>query len=191
MTFKPIVVLDRTMQTDSRVHGPKMKAGDPQGILIHATGSTNEAGDESWLSKYHANPVSINQLVKRSGVIVQIVPQDVIAWHAGTSLWAGRSNCNNWQIGIEVCNSNTGREKYTDAQYESIAQTVAYNTARFHIADRNVTSHARVAIPKGRKDDPKGLDWARVWNRVDQLRQSWPYGIPLWFDATGTRVMST
>jgi N-acetyl-anhydromuramyl-L-alanine amidase AmpD len=170
-----------------------MAVGDPSGICLHHTGSKNEAGDIYWLSHYHTNPVSVNQLVKRDGTIVQIVPNDVVAWHAGYSELNGREACNEWCIGVEICNAGDGKEAYTDAQYESVGETVAYNAARYHINDRNISSHARVATnPPGRKTDPLGWDWLRMWAVVDRLLANWPasWGIPKW-NGVGYRITST
>ncbi len=94
-------VIDVTANTDPRCHGGNMAAGDPSGILCHHTGSTSEAGDQAWLSQYHPNPVSINQLIRRDGTIVQIVKNNQIAYHAGVSTWDGRADCNGWMIGVE------------------------------------------------------------------------------------------
>lgn len=191
MTFVGVKVIDKTAETDPRVHGGKMAPGDPDGLLLHHTGSgpSGEQADEAWLSTWHTNPVSINQLVRRDGTIVQIVPNDVASWHAGVSTWEGRSDCNSWMIGVEIANNGVG-ETYTDAQYEAVSQTCAYNCARYRIPDSHVTSHARVALPAGRKDDPRGWDWARMWRRVDELRANWPWhDIPEWHDYG--RVMST
>lgn len=185
-------VVDITGQTDPSVHGGRMAKGDPKGIVLHHTGSRGEDGDIWWLSHAHPNPVSINQLIKRDGTIVQIVPNDGIAWHAGTSVLNGRADCNSWCIGIEICNAGDGTELYTDAQYEAVAQTIAYNCVVYRIPDRNVSSHARVALPPGRKNDPINWDWLRMWRRVDDLRDNWPFA-PLanWSDHTGCRIMST
>lgn len=193
MTFTPVKVVDKTADTDPNVHGGTMAVGDPQGVILHHTGSTGEAGDEYWLSHYHDNPVSINQLIKRDGTIIQIVPNNMVAWHAGTSVLAGRGDCNGWCIGLEICNDGVG-EAYTDAQYEAVAQTVAYNCARYHIPDLHVSSHARVALPRGRKNDPLSWNWPRMWARIDELRLAWPFGIPEWHDngiAIDPRVQST
>lgn len=174
------VVIDHTANTDPRVHGGVMAANDPDGMILHHTGSKNEAGDEAWLSKYHDNPVSTNQMVKRNGDIVQIVANNMIAYHAGVSILNGRGNCNAWCIGIEICNAGDGKEKFTDAQYESVAQTVAYNCALYHIPDKNVATHAAIALPVGRKHDPLGFDLERLWARVREIRSAWPFGIPMW-----------
>lgn len=173
-------VIDLTAQTDPNCHGGHMAQGDPNGIILHHTGSSNEAGDVAWLSHYHAKPVSVNQLVKRDGTIVQIVPNDVIAWHAGDSVLNGRADCNEWCIGVEICNRGDGTEPYTEAQRESVAQTVAYNCALYHIPDRNVSTHAHVALPPGRKTDPLGWDMAAMWARIHEIRAQWPYKIALW-----------
>jgi N-acetylmuramoyl-L-alanine amidase len=178
MTFNPVHVIDKTAETDPRVYGGTMTDGGPQGCIIHATGSSSEAGDEQWLSTYHANPVSIQQLVKRDGTIIQLVSNSKIAWHAGASSLNRRSDCNSWCMGIEICNRNDGKEAYTDAQYESVAQTLAYNCARYHIPDANVATHARVALPAGRKNDPLRFDMARLWARVQEIRTAWPEGWP-------------
>jgi N-acetyl-anhydromuramyl-L-alanine amidase AmpD len=181
MTTTIAKVIDHTKNTDANVHGGKMAAGDPSGMILHATASKSEAGDESWLSHYHDNPVSINQLVHRDGTIIQILPNDTIAWHAGLSVLNGRTDCNEWCIGVEICNADDGVEPYTDAQYESVAQTVAYNCARFHIMDRQVATHAAVALPAGRKRDPYHFDLVRMWKRVGELRQNWPFSdITMW-----------
>ena len=173
----PVQVIDKTDQTDPRVYGGVMEA---DGVLLHHTGSRNEAGDEAWLSQYHPNPVSTNQMVKRDGTIIQIVPNNRVAWHAGASVWDGRPDCNSWMIGIEICNAGTGNEPYTAAQVEAVAQTVAYNCARYKIPDRNVTTHAKVALPAGRKNDPKGFPLEMMWNRIRGIRQAWPFDIPMW-----------
>lgn len=182
-------IVDRTAETDPRVYGGAMTQ---EGILLHHTGSRNEDGDYQWLSRYHDDPVSIHQLVKRDGTIVQIVPDTRVAWHAGESSWKGRGECNSYMIGIEICNAGDGTEAYTDAQYEAVARTVAYKCALYGIGDDWVTSHARVALPVGRKTDPLGWDWARMWQRIDEIRSQWPlreWHIPL--IKAVPRVMST
>lgn len=187
-----VTVINRPADPD--VHGGRMAAGDPQGIILHhdGAGKNGEAGSIAWLSHYHANPVSTNQYVKRDGTIVQIVANNLIAWHAGLSQWMGRDDCNAWCIGIEIANAGDGVEPYTVAEYESVSQTVAYLCALYHIPDHNVTSHARVALPAGRKNDPLGWDWARFWKRVDAIRATWPYApeVPEWHEVP-IRVMST
>ncbi|MGQ7114242.1 N-acetylmuramoyl-L-alanine amidase, partial [Escherichia sp. TWPC-MK] len=46
--------------------------------------------------------VSAHCLIRRDGEIVQYVPFDKRAWHAGVSQYQGRERCNDFSIGIEL-----------------------------------------------------------------------------------------
>lgn len=173
-------IIDRTAQTDPRVYGDRPEgAASIKGILLHHTGSANEQGDYSWLSQYHANPVSIHKLLQRDGTAIQIVKNEKRAYHAGRSNWPLLGDCGDTMIGYEICNRGDG-EAFSASQYEMVARMVAYDTARYHIPSYNVTMHRLVALPYGRKNDPLGFDLARMWARVHEIRQAWPaaWGLP-------------
>jgi N-acetylmuramoyl-L-alanine amidase len=78
---------------------------DPTLLVMHytASGGQDGLGDVDWLCRPEAR-ASAHVVVGRSGDVKQIVPFDVQAWHAGRSIWRGRSNCNDFSIGIEVDN---------------------------------------------------------------------------------------
>jgi N-acetyl-anhydromuramyl-L-alanine amidase AmpD len=207
MALPPIKVEDRTAKTDKRVYGPKRKGSTWLGGVIHHTGDqgpSTEEGTIRWLSTLHANAVSVHKLIKRDGTIVKIVPEDQQAWCNGASRLNGKDDCNAFCISYELANRGTG-EPYTGAQYEALAQSLAYDMALYHIADDWIDSHKRVRDtwiaahpiqarlrPPGRKYDPLGLDWRRVWARIDEIRQDWPaqWGIPLWYKLA-PRVVTT
>src|SRR5512137_485333 len=46
--------------------------------------------------------VSAHLLLRRDGEVVQYVPFQRRAWHAGVSSWQGRERCNAYSIGIEL-----------------------------------------------------------------------------------------
>ncbi|MCM7190695.1 1,6-anhydro-N-acetylmuramyl-L-alanine amidase AmpD, partial [Enterobacter hormaechei] len=62
--------------------------------------------------------VSAHCLIRRDGEVVQYVPFDKRAWHAGVSMYQGRERCNDFSIGIEL--EGTDTTPYTDAQYEKL-----------------------------------------------------------------------
>ncbi len=60
-----------------------------------------------------AREVSAHVIIGRDGAIIQLVPFNVIAWHAGKSRHKDRENLNQYAIGIEI--DNAGRlEKQGD-----------------------------------------------------------------------------
>jgi AmpD protein len=101
--------------------------------------------------------VSSHYLIRRDGEVVQFVPVERRAWHAGASSWRGRSRCNDFSIGIEL--EGTEEDVFTPAQYASLASLLKQLRSRFPI--RDVAAHSDVA--PGRKTDPGArFDWARA-----------------------------
>lgn len=109
--------------------------------------------------------VSAHFLVRRNGAMVQFVSCDERAWHAGASTWRGRTDCNDFSIGIEL--EGLEGNRFEAAQYERLGATLASIVARYPV--RAVTGHEHVA--PGRKNDPgPGFDWAGLERRVHALR---------------------
>ncbi len=99
--------------------------------------------------------VSAHFLVRRDGRVVQFVDCDARAWHAGSSSFAGRSQCNDFSIGIEMEGSDN--VAFSPAQYDSLATLTAALCRRYPLA--HVAGHAHIA--PGRKTDPGPFfDWA-------------------------------
>ena len=109
--------------------------------------------------------VSAHLLVRRDGGLVQYVPFNQRAWHAGRSSWQGRDACNDFSIGIEL--EGTDDRPYTGAQYRMLSRLVRALAARYGI--REVVGHSDVA--PGRKTDPGSrFDWRRVPHLVGPRR---------------------
>ena len=100
--------------------------------------------------------VSSHFLIRRDGDVIQFVPPEQRAWHAGASSWRGRSRCNDFSIGIEL--EGTEEEAFTDPQYAALASLL--QQLRTTLPIRDVAAHSDVAA--GRKTDPGAhFDWAR------------------------------
>ena len=101
--------------------------------------------------------VSGHFLVGRDGALVQFVSCDERAWHAGASSWDGRSDCNDFSIGIEL--EGLEGEHFEAAQYRALAALLASVARRYPI--RAVAGHEHVA--PGRKNDPgAAFDWPHL-----------------------------
>lgn len=108
--------------------------------------------------------VSSHFVIRRSGELLQFVSCDARAWHAGTSMWRGQSNCNDYAVGIELEGLEGGM--FEPAQYVALS-TLLHALANAYPIDA-VAGHEHVA--PGRKFDPgAGFDWARL--RADL---AWP-----------------
>ena len=101
--------------------------------------------------------VSSHFLVRRDGELIQFVPVERRAWHAGASSWRGRSRCNDFSVGIEL--EGTEEDVFTEAQYRALA--VLLKDLQKKLPIRDLAAHSDVA--PGRKTDPGArFDWARL-----------------------------
>lgn len=109
--------------------------------------------------------VSSHYVVDRDGTVYQLVDIEKRAWHAGTSEFHKIPHVNDFSVGIEMVNRNDGKEKFTDRQYHSVAHIIGLLRSKYGytIPNSRIIGHTDIAVPKGRKSDPRGFDFARLF----------------------------
>ena len=101
--------------------------------------------------------VSAHFLIDRTGDLWQFVSCDRRAWHAGSSSYLGRDDCNNHSIGIELEGLEGGC--FEPQQYETLTALCAAILSNYPV--RHFAGHEHIA--PGRKSDPgPGFDWRRL-----------------------------
>lgn len=103
--------------------------------------------------------VSAHLFIRRDGEVIQFVPLDKRAWHAGVSACEGRDNVNDFSIGIELEGSDS--QPFEDAQYTRLAEVAQLIMSAFPaITPDRIYGHSDIA--PGRKTDPgPHFDWVR------------------------------
>jgi N-acetylmuramoyl-L-alanine amidase len=76
----------------------------PDTIIIHYTAGGNAKSSAHYLASDSVK-ASAHIVLDRSGHIYQLVPFNIISWHAGRSSYQGRSGFNQYAIGIEIDNA--------------------------------------------------------------------------------------
>lgn len=146
------------------VHGISLPPGEYGGPYIEHlfTGCLDPSGHPYFVD-VHQLEVSAHVLVRRDGSLVQFVPFDRRAWHAGKSSWQGRERCNDFSIGIEL--EGTDDTPYLRVQYEVLADVVHAINASYPQTLGAVAGHCDIA--PGRKSDPgESFDWVRFRQRL-------------------------
>ena len=92
--------------------------------------------------------VSAHILIERNGSLIQYVPFNKCAWHAGQSNYAGRDRCNEFSIGIELKGSI--KEEFTNDQYSVLNDLL--DLLKKEYGDMDVVGHSEIA--PNRKNDP-------------------------------------
>lgn len=108
--------------------------------------------------------VSAHCLIRRSGEVIQFVPFDKRAWHAGESCFEGQEKCNDFSIGIEL--EGTGDIAYTDEQYSALVEiTEAIMRSYPLVTKTRITGHENIA-PQRKTDPGPSFDWNRYLNSL-------------------------
>ena len=81
----------------------RRERGEPDMIILHYTAGVNAMASARFLARPDVK-VSAHVVIGREGQVIQLVPFNIEAWHAGKSDFKGRSGLNYCSIGIELDN---------------------------------------------------------------------------------------
>ena len=140
------------------IHNISLPPGEFGGGYIEKLFTNSlDPNDHAYFSEIHDLKVSSHLLIERDGSLVQFVPFNKKAWHAGVSSFKGRENCNEFSIGIEL--EGTDENAYTDDQYRALIDITKELMLVFQdIKKENIVGHSDIA--PGRKTDPgKAFNW--------------------------------
>lgn len=138
--------------------GPRRDGLSPTLIVIHYTAMANADDALQRLCDPGAE-VSAHYLISGRGALIQMVPEDQRAWHAGQGEWAGQSDINSRSIGIEL--DNRGMHPFSEPQMATLEILLTGIMSRWDIRPEGVIGHSDMA--PGRKSDPgPAFDWARL-----------------------------
>ena len=128
------------------------------------------ADGHPYFAEIHALRVSAHVLIRRDGELVQFVPFQRRAWHAGESSYQGRERCNDFSIGIEL--EGTDNSAFAPIQYQQLAELIAVLELSYPgISRSQVAAHSDIA--PGRKTDPgSGFEWDRLYALLDSAPSS-------------------
>lgn len=94
----------------------KFESPLPDTIVLHFSSSNSLEADVKHMASSTARQ-SAHLLVGRDGRVVQMVPFDTVAWHAGRSSYGDRVGLNRYSIGIQMNNAGQLTEK--DGEFKS------------------------------------------------------------------------
>ncbi len=187
---KPHKLIDRG-EYKIDTNNPSVAQNDRVRFLVLHYTATDDAESLRLLTQGN---VSAHYLVKThpdtvggKPVVLQLVPEEQRAWHAGVSDWQGRNNLNDSSIGIEIVNKGftekmLGRTwyPYNESQIKLIERLTKDIVERYHIDPTDVVAHSDIAPL--RKSDPGPLfPWKRL---AEQGIGAWPD------DATVTKYIN-
>lgn len=107
-------------------------------IILHTTEGPHK-GSLAKLQRYG----EAHYLVSPEGVIYRIINRQLVAMHAGRSMWEGLTNLDNHSIGIEVVGYHD--RPISSAQKVALRELLRQLQAIYGVTDENVVPHSMVA----------------------------------------------
>lgn len=96
------------------------RALNPLYLIVHYTAGTRPSQTINWFINPAAK-ASAHLLIDRYGVVVQFVPLNLVAWHAGASRYGNLRNLNYYSIGVEL--DNAGRLSKVGGKWQRLDRT--------------------------------------------------------------------
>lgn len=142
--------------------GERRDGKRPDILLLHYTGMASAEAACRRLCDPDSG-VSCHYLVEEDGAIVQMVEEDMRAWHAGQSFWRGECDINSRSIGIEIHNRGHDADypDFPEAQMEAVIALCRDILERHPMAPERVLAHSDVA-PRRKCDPGEKFDWRRL-----------------------------
>ncbi len=127
-------------------------------LVMHYTGMPTAESALELLCSPLAQ-VSAHYVVEEDGKILQLVPEERRAWHAGVSYWAGETDLNASSIGIEIAHpGHKDAHPFPPRQIESVIKLSRDICRRRNISQHRVLAHSDIA-PKRKIDPGEFFPW--------------------------------
>ena len=137
----------------------RLRGLTPSLLILHYTGLPNVERSLEILSREDCK-VSCHYVVDTDGRIIQMVAEEMRAWHAGQSSWFGETDINSASIGIEIQNPGHagGYPEFPKAQMRAVTALCQDIASRHGITPPCVLAHSDIA-PSRKIDPGEKFDW--------------------------------
>ena len=173
-------ILDDAKLIESPNYSDRLDESDIRLLVIHCISLPPKVYGNSYIEEFFCNKLDIDShgyfkeikdlkvschvLIKRDGKIIQFVPFNKKAWHAGLSSHKNEENCNEFSIGIELEGYHT--EKYTKHQYNSLIQVSKALFKNYKDLNKdNIVGHSDIS-PNRKTDPGKDFNWSYYLNEL-------------------------
>ena len=138
---------------------PERNNRDINFVIIHYTGMKSETAAIERLCNPKSK-VSSHYFIKTNGEILNLVPDNFIAWHAGKSRWKKKNSLNKDSIGIEIQNPGHSFNylNFSKKQIAALKILLEFLMKKYKVLKRNVLGHSDIA-PERKKDPGEKFPW--------------------------------
>ena len=131
-------------------------------VILHYTGMKKESEAIKRLCDSNSK-VSSHYFIKNNGKVLNLVPDQYTAWHAGISYWKKFKSLNKYSIGIEISNPghDHGYKKFSSKQIISLIKLLKNLKKKYNIKKQRILAHSDIA-PNRKKDPGEKFPWEKL-----------------------------
>ena len=153
----------------------KRKKGKIKFLVFHYTGMKREKSALKRLTDSNSK-VSCHYFIKKNGLIIKLVPDLYISWHAGISHWKKLKKLNKFSIGIEIHNPGHqhGYKSFNKKQINSVKYLSLKLAKKYNLKTEDYLGHSDIA-PDRKKDPGEKFPWEflskhkiGLWHSLDK-----------------------
>ena len=154
---------------------PERNNKDINFVIIHYTGMKSETAAIERLCNPKSK-VSSHYFIKKNGEILNLIPDNYIAWHAGKSRWKKKNFLNKNSIGIEIQNPghSFNYPNFSEKQIVALKKLLRFLMKKYKVLKKNVLGHSDIA-PERKKDPGEKFPWYSlskqgfcVWHKLNK-----------------------
>lgn len=113
-----------------------------EGVVLHHTATKNIKSSLRALTR-PSTLVSCHVLIDKDGTRFILAQPEQITWHAGWSSLHGKTQANNFTIGIEF-QGDTQKQRLTQRQIKSAIEYLKPIVLKYHIPIENIVTHEMI-----------------------------------------------
>ena len=154
---------------------PERNNKDINFVILHYTGMKSEIAAIKRLCNSKSK-VSSHYFIKKNGEILNLIPDNYIAWHAGKSRWKKKNFLNKNSIGIEIQNPghSFNYPNFSEKQIVALKKLLRFLMKKYKVLKKNVLGHSDIA-PERKKDPGEKFPWYSlskqgfcVWHKLNK-----------------------
>ena len=128
-------------------------------LVFHYTGMKSEKSAIKKLCDKNSK-VSCHYLIKKNGLIINLVPDKYISWHAGISYWKNLKLINKYSIGVEIHNPGHqyGYKNFNKKQINAIKRLSIKLAKTYKFKKNSFLGHSDIS-PDRKRDPGEKFPW--------------------------------
>lgn len=142
--------------------GPRREGKKVSMLILHYTDTADDF-EALRLMQDPQHQASAHYMINKQGHISRLVPEELRAWHAGKSHWAGEEDINSVSIGVEIENPGhtLGYVAFPEVQISAAALLCKDIIKRYEIPACHVLGHSDIA-PLRKSDPGEFFPWNKL-----------------------------